>query len=583
MAYYHASLQQNRCAAVFFILCASSWLWNAAADRNDDWVLEAISANLLERERQANGFDGHPAVDSEYVGHAGGEQRSLHAKSDGTSLLDVHNHSKIDSAPPGNRLLMLEDKSWPDDTRLVLRDGSRPDTTLALRDGSRPDNTTLTLRDPNQPGPATDNALSTGGMPGPDSESIQTNANQDDLYQLLGVSQSASPRELTKAYKKKALKVHPDKVPEPEKAEAEEKFKKIVEAYTVLKNPEERERYNKTLAIEANTQGGTVEGSGGNRSGGGGGGFAPMGSGGGSGGGSYGGGSYGGGMQTEGEAAKRDTSIVPATRYADTRIFQASQDAGSQSVLRSMNNQEAAAQGDQAAPSAGFWSREAAAQRARFWERRKAERAKAEEKRQGQQQQHQELLAKMQALGEEPSEIRYSRVNDVGRQAKETVDKVSQGFARLIDDGVLGNALDTSKLVGNMRRNLQTGVEVYDKQTVPTFRQAVSKEFEKSSADVSSTLDEAGSLQDRATPEQKMALKKVQRKYGLHNVLQHGGQVNKTAHLSAEIKEIKAVIESKLASGEFQKVIQLTQDAEKLQKMREELTPELASDPDEVD
>lgn len=67
--------------------------------------------------------------------------------------------------------------------------------------------------------------------------------NYKDYYKILGVNKSASQDEIKKAYRKLAVKYHPDKNPDDKKAE--EKFKNISEAYEVLKDPETREKYDR--------------------------------------------------------------------------------------------------------------------------------------------------------------------------------------------------------------------------------------------------------------------------------------------------------------------------------------------------
>jgi curved DNA-binding protein len=63
-----------------------------------------------------------------------------------------------------------------------------------------------------------------------------------DYYKILGVERNATEQEIKKAYRKLALKYHPDR--NPGKKEAEEKFKEINEAYQVLSDPQKRSRYD---------------------------------------------------------------------------------------------------------------------------------------------------------------------------------------------------------------------------------------------------------------------------------------------------------------------------------------------------
>ena len=63
-----------------------------------------------------------------------------------------------------------------------------------------------------------------------------------DYYEVLGVEKGASADEIKKAYRKTALKYHPDR--NPDNKEAEEKFKEAAEAYDVLSNPDKRARYD---------------------------------------------------------------------------------------------------------------------------------------------------------------------------------------------------------------------------------------------------------------------------------------------------------------------------------------------------
>lgn len=65
---------------------------------------------------------------------------------------------------------------------------------------------------------------------------------QKDYYQVLGLDRDASEDEIKKAYRKLALKYHPDH--HPNDSESEEKFKEISEAYAVLSAPEKRKEYD---------------------------------------------------------------------------------------------------------------------------------------------------------------------------------------------------------------------------------------------------------------------------------------------------------------------------------------------------
>jgi len=64
-----------------------------------------------------------------------------------------------------------------------------------------------------------------------------------DYYQTLGVDKSATPDQIKKAYRKLAMKWHPDRNPD-DKANAESKFKEIGEAYSVLSDEDKRKKYD---------------------------------------------------------------------------------------------------------------------------------------------------------------------------------------------------------------------------------------------------------------------------------------------------------------------------------------------------
>lgn len=72
-------------------------------------------------------------------------------------------------------------------------------------------------------------------------------ANKRDFYEILGISKDATDEQIKKAYKKQAVKWHPDRwgdKSEEEQKKAEENFKEVAEAYEVLHDPQKRQRYD---------------------------------------------------------------------------------------------------------------------------------------------------------------------------------------------------------------------------------------------------------------------------------------------------------------------------------------------------
>lgn len=82
-----------------------------------------------------------------------------------------------------------------------------------------------------------------GVAPDPHQAEVSSYAMAGDYYKILDVSRDASEEELKKSYRKLALKYHPDR--NPNDPMAEKKFRKVTEAYNVLRDPEKRSLYDR--------------------------------------------------------------------------------------------------------------------------------------------------------------------------------------------------------------------------------------------------------------------------------------------------------------------------------------------------
>ena len=78
--------------------------------------------------------------------------------------------------------------------------------------------------------------------------------NKDKLYEILEISKSANDDEIKKAYKKAALKHHPDR--NPNNPDATAKFQEVGKAFATLGDPEKRKRYDQFGVIDGEGNGG---------------------------------------------------------------------------------------------------------------------------------------------------------------------------------------------------------------------------------------------------------------------------------------------------------------------------------------
>lgn len=81
-----------------------------------------------------------------------------------------------------------------------------------------------------------------------------------DLYDILGVDKNASEDEIKKSYRKLALKYHPDKwadKPKNDQKKAEDKFKEVTEAYSILSDKEKRQQYDMFGTTDGSSNGGS--------------------------------------------------------------------------------------------------------------------------------------------------------------------------------------------------------------------------------------------------------------------------------------------------------------------------------------
>ncbi len=127
----------------------------------------------------------------------------------------------------------------------VARASGRPAETTPLASTPGSSRSNAGPRSPS--GRATGSAYSRSRSPGPAST---TDLDAENLYQLLGVSYTASPAEITRAYRNAMKRVHPDRQRSDHRHAAEEHAKKLNHAYATLSKPLKRQAYDRSIRTE---------------------------------------------------------------------------------------------------------------------------------------------------------------------------------------------------------------------------------------------------------------------------------------------------------------------------------------------
>lgn len=70
-------------------------------------------------------------------------------------------------------------------------------------------------------------------------------AEKRDFYEVLGIQKGADEMEIKKAFRKKAMEFHPDR--NPGDKVSEEKFKEVNEAYSILSDPQKKDKYDRSV------------------------------------------------------------------------------------------------------------------------------------------------------------------------------------------------------------------------------------------------------------------------------------------------------------------------------------------------